>query len=65
MDRFAVKGSPPITLELGQWNLKKGITLQLSKNRWDRRRDLKGAVLVNAVIENGDFISKGFELEFK
>ena len=47
-DIFAVKGGPPITLEVGKWNSRSGIKLQKSKNRWDRRTDLGGATFINA-----------------
>ena len=57
VDIFAVKGQTPITLELGEWDLKNGIILHMSKNRWDRRRDLKGATLVNALIYKWPFAS--------
>ena len=63
VDIFAVKGQTPITLELGEWDLENGIILHMSMNRWDRRRDLKGATLVNAIIYNGPFAS--FEYDNK
>ena len=34
-DIFAVKGGPPIKLEIGTWNLENGIALTMSTNRWD------------------------------
>ena len=49
IDKFAVKGSPPIKLKLGLWNLDIGVTLQSSMNRWERRTDLGGALLINGV----------------
>ena len=53
MDIFAVKNESPITLGLGIWQKSTGIDLYMSNNRWDRRRDLKRATLVNAVCYNG------------
>ena len=47
LDKFAVKGGQPITLELGSWTKKGGLELYASKYRWNRRTDLKGAVLIN------------------
>ena len=51
-DKFAVKSGPPISVKLGQWDILSGTTLKESLNRWDRRKDLKGAKFVNAVLEN-------------
>ena len=48
-DKFAVKGGPPIKLKLGLWELEIGVTLQSSMNRWERRTDLGGALLINGV----------------
>ena len=58
LDIFAVKGGPPITLHLGHWSISKGITLLESLNRWDRRTDLKGTNIINALAcnANGYFI---------
>ena len=42
IDKFAVKGGPPITLALGKWDKSNGITFQRSMNRWERRTNLKG-----------------------
>ena len=52
-DIFAVKGGPPIWIELGDWSMQGGIMLNHSKNRWDRRTDLEGAIFVNSVMNNG------------
>ena len=54
-DKFAVKGGPKIVLSLGNWNVKEGVTLQQSMNRWDRRIDLKGATFKNCLAENGNW----------
>ena len=35
--------------------MESGIILNMSKNRWDRRRDLRGATIVNGVIDNSDW----------
>ena len=71
-DIFAVKGGPPITLELATWDTKKGMRLKQKANRWDRRTNLKGATFINSVYEyegwgelimdeNGTIVgSKGF-----
>ena len=55
VDVFAVKGGPPITLDIGTWEMESGIILNMSKNRWDRRRDLRGTTIVNGVINNSDW----------
>ena len=57
-DIFAVKGGPPITEKLGNWDMKRGISLLASMNRWDRRRDLKGVSFINSLNEYG--IYSGF-----
>ena len=49
-DIFAVKAEPPIIEQVGNWDMKNGLSLLKSMNRWDRRRDLKGAPFVNAVM---------------
>ena len=49
-DIFAVKAEPPITEQIGIWDVNNGLSLLKSMNRWDRRRDLKGAPFVNAVM---------------
>ena len=46
-DKFAVKGGPHISLELGDWDEVNGFSLKRSLNRWDRRTDLKGATFKN------------------
>ena len=51
-DIFSVKNGPPIILELGKWDTDKGIVLEKSMNRWDRRTDLKGATFVNVLAHN-------------
>ena len=53
VDTFAVKGGPPITLKLGSWSIDNGIALQKSLNRWDRRTNLMGTNLINAMAYNG------------
>ena len=53
LDKFAVKGSDTIVLTLANWNLDEGVIFKLSKNRWDRRTDLKGAVIKNCLLEYG------------
>ena len=57
-DLFAVKDGPPITEKLGIWDMKKGVSLLASMNRWDRRLDLKGVPIINALNEYG--IYSGF-----
>ena len=52
-DIFRVKGGPPITLDIGKWDIENGIRMQESIFRWDRRTDLKGAQFINAVTFNG------------
>ena len=41
LDIFSVKGSPLITLDIGKWDAKNGVTMQKSTYRWARRTDLK------------------------
>lgn len=55
MDIFAVRGGPPITLQLGKWNLNNGVTLERSANRWENRIDLEGATILNGLSQNGRF----------
>ena len=45
--------APLMTLDLGSWNLKDGLTLKTSMYRWDRRVDLKGAGLFRNAIKSG------------
>ena len=52
LDIFSVKNGTPIILELGNWDIDTGIILQKSKNRWDRRTDLKGVTFVNCFATN-------------
>ena len=70
-DKFAVKGGTPISLDLGRWTTLNGFRYKTWKNRWDRRRDLKGASMVYALFnptpttlikdEQGNIIgSRGF-----
>ena len=47
IDKFAVKGGPPVILALGKWDRSNGIIFERSMNRWERRTDLKGVTLVN------------------
>ena len=48
-DIFAVKGGPPIKLEVGKWN--NGMTLITSINRWDRRTNLQQTKFVNCLSD--------------
>ena len=50
-DIFAVKDELPIREELGYWDMKSGISLLTSMNRWDRRTNLMGASFITAVTE--------------
>ena len=70
-DKFAVKGSNPIILDLGTWDILNGFRYKMAKNRWDRRRDLNGELLVYSLFnpspgtlikdEQGNIIgSRGF-----
>ena len=49
-DKFAVKGGAPITLDLGMWDTLSGFRYERSKNRWDRRRDLNGELMVYSLF---------------
>ena len=51
-DIFAVKGGPPITLEVGKWDIDNGMRLMTGLNRWDRRTDLKGVNFKNSFADN-------------
>ena len=53
LDIFAVKGGTPITLSLGRWDTDNGMRFEMSKNRWERRTDLEGAVFVNGLYSKG------------
>ena len=53
LDKYAVKGGPPITTELGTWDVSLGMKLHNYKNRWDRRTDLKGAEIINSLNTYG------------
>ena len=55
IDVFAVKGGPPITLELGYWEKVNGINLKESIIRWERRTDLRGSTIINALAFNGNW----------
>ena len=48
-DIYAFNGGPPITKELGLWSKAKGMELLASTNRWNRRNDMQGAMLINAL----------------
>ena len=48
-DVFTVNGGLPIILNLGMWDQSKGVQLEKSKNRWDRRTNLSGATFINAL----------------
>ena len=52
LDKFAVKGALPTTLNLAKWNMQKGFTFHASKNRWERRTDLGGVALANTFPHN-------------
>ena len=45
-DMFAVKEGSTITLDLGTWDTLRGFRFISAKNRWDRRRNLNGELLV-------------------
>ena len=71
IDKFAVKGSDTISLDLGTWDMLNGFRYKMAKNRWDRRRDLNGELLVYSLFnpspgtlikdEQGNIIgSRGF-----
>ena len=47
---YAVRDNTPIKQSFGTWSKQNGLMLQLSKNRWDRRTDLQGAEVVNAIF---------------
>ena len=53
LDKFAVKGGPPIVIDLGKWDFSYGMRLQNHKNRWDRRTDLRGTEIVNSLATIG------------
>ena len=47
VDMFSVKGGLPIKLEFAKWTTMNGFEFERSHNRWDRRRDLRGAKFFN------------------
>ena len=47
VDIFAVKDGLQISEVMGNWDGRKGITFSGHRNRWDRRRDLRGANFTN------------------
>ena len=49
-DKFAVKGSNTISLDLGTWDMLNSFRYKMAKNRWDRRRDLNGELLVYSLF---------------
>ena len=49
-DMFAVKGSNTISLDLGTWDVLNGFRCKMAKNKWDRRRDLNGELLVYSLF---------------
>ena len=49
VDTFSVKGGPPIVLQLGTWDVTRGLELRKTMNRWERRTDLMGAVFINSL----------------
>ena len=57
VDTFAVKGGPPISFPMGYWNVQKGVILNKSMNRWDRRNDLKRANFFNCLFFQGNTIA--------
>ena len=57
VDTFAVKGGHPIFLPMGYWNVQKGVILNASMNRWDRRTDLKRANFYNCLFFQGNTIA--------
>ena len=55
LDKFAVKGASPITLNLGKWNMLNGFTFHASMSRWERRTDLGGVGFVNTFPHNDNW----------
>ena len=51
-DIFAVKGGPSMELEVGKWSVDHGLILLKSKNRWERRNNLKQSTFVNCFANN-------------
>ena len=52
-DQFAIKDGPPIALDLATWDRSGGLQLKGKKGRFDRRRDLMGAPIINGVYFSG------------
>ena len=50
IDKFAVKGGPPIQVKLGTWDRLRGFQFESEKHRWNRRKDLGGAELTQGVF---------------
>ena len=55
VEMFAVKGGKPIIQELGSWSKSTAIQLLQSKERWNRRTDLKGAEAIETLTANKNF----------
>lgn len=55
IDKFAIRGGSPISVELAKWSRSKGFEFERSLNRWERRTDLKGAKFYNSFAINGNW----------
>ena len=55
VDKFAVNGGTPITLNIASWDERDGLKLETRINRWDRRTDLMGATFLNTLWPNDDW----------
>ena len=60
VDKFAVKRGAPISLVLGNWVPSNGIKFQKSMNRWERRTDLQGAILLSGLTRHDNKFSRWF-----
>ena len=49
IDIYAVNGGPPIIQNIGSWSRSEGLVLTASKYRWNRRIDLRGSSISNAL----------------
>jgi hypothetical protein len=48
-EQYSIMGGPSITNEIGTWNKSRGLS-HSKLNRWERRSDLRGTRLRNAVV---------------
>lgn len=63
LDIYAYKDGPLYTNEIGSWSETGGLELYASTNRWDRRNDMNGAVLINTLKYYKNFAEPSYDTE--